>query len=59
MYICFLFSIHRGRGRHKAGLNIGDCCSYALAKLSEEPLLFKRDDFGETDVAAAWLAAES
>lgn len=40
-----------GKGRHPAGLNIGDCCSYALAKLSAEPLLFKRNDFSQTDVA--------
>lgn len=39
-----------GKGRHPAGLNIGDCCSYALAKYSDEPLLFKGDDFGKTDV---------
>ena len=42
-----------GRGKHPANLNIGDCCSYALARVSGEPLLFKGDDFGRTDVAAA------
>jgi ribonuclease VapC len=42
-----------GKGRHSAGLNVGDCCSYALAKISGEPLLFKRDDFSQTDVTAA------
>ncbi len=42
-----------GKGRHKAGLNFGDCFSYALAKVAGEPLLFKGEDFGRTDVAAA------
>ncbi|MBS1167584.1 MAG: twitching motility protein PilT [Proteobacteria bacterium] len=42
-----------GKGRHKAGLNFGDCFSYALAKAMGEPLLFKGDDFSRTDVAAA------
>ena len=41
-----------GKGRHPAGLNIGDCCAYALAKVSGEPLLFKGDDFAKTDVVA-------
>lgn len=39
-----------GKGRHPAGLNIGDCCSYALSKQSNEPLLFKGDDFTNTDI---------
>lgn len=39
-----------GKGRHKAGLNFGDCFAYALAKASAEPLLFKGNDFGLTDV---------
>lgn len=42
-----------GRGRHPAGLNLGDCFSYALAKARDEPLLFKGDDFARTDVKAA------
>lgn len=42
-----------GKGRHPAGLNIGDCCSYALSKYSGEPLLFKGDDFSKTDVLSA------
>lgn len=42
-----------GKGRHRAGLNFGDCFSYALAKVTGEPLLFKGDDFRQTDVAAA------
>lgn len=39
-----------GKGRHRAGLNYGDCFSYALAMVVGEPLLFKGDDFGHTDV---------
>jgi ribonuclease VapC len=42
-----------GKGRHKAGLNFGDCFSYALAKAYHEPLLFKGGDFGYTDLDAA------
>ncbi len=39
-----------GKGRHPAGLNFGDCASYALAIAEAEPLLFKGTDFGATDV---------
>jgi ribonuclease VapC len=39
-----------GKGRHTAGLNYGDCFSYALAKDLDEPLLFKGNDFRKTDV---------
>lgn len=39
-----------GKGRHRAGLNYGDCFSYALAKVSGQPLLFKGDDFALTDI---------
>lgn len=39
-----------GRGRHRAGLNYGDCFSYALAKISSQPVLFKGDDFAHTDI---------
>lgn len=42
----------RGSG-HPAKLNFGDCFAYALAKVSGEPLLFKGDDFGHTDVRVA------
>ena len=42
-----------GKGRHAAGLNFGDCFSYALAKVSGEPLLFKGQDFRKTGVLAA------
>ena len=40
-----------GKGRHRAGLNFGDCFSYALAKWSGEPLLAKGADFAATDIA--------
>ena len=39
-----------GKGNHPAGLNIGDCCAYALAKYSGEPLLFKGKDFSQTNI---------
>lgn len=39
-----------GRGRHPAALNFGDIFAYAVARISDEPLLFKGDDFGRTDV---------
>lgn len=40
-----------GKGRHAAGLNYGDCFSYALARSTGEPLLFKGTDFANTDIA--------
>lgn len=39
-----------GKGRHRAGLNLGDCFAYALSKVSGEALLFKGNDFAHTDV---------
>lgn len=42
----------RGSG-HPARLNFGDCMSYALAKVRDEPLLYKGDDFGHTDIISA------
>lgn len=42
-----------GKGRHKAGLNLGDAASYALSKTAREPLLFKGDDFARTDIERA------
>jgi ribonuclease VapC len=42
-----------GNGRHRARLNIGDCFSYALAKATGLPLLFKGGDFAQTDVRPA------
>ena len=40
-----------GKGRHAARLNMGDCFSYACAKLRGMPLLYKGDDFAQTDLA--------
>ena len=40
----------KGAG-HAAGLNFGDCFAYALAKATGEPLLFKGNDFGHTDIS--------
>jgi ribonuclease VapC len=42
-----------GRGNHPARLNFGDCFAYALAKELGEPLLFKGDDFAQTDIEPA------
>ncbi len=39
-----------GKGRHPAKLNFGDCCSYATAKHLNQPLLFKGNDFSQTDI---------
>ncbi|HEY1646613.1 MAG TPA: type II toxin-antitoxin system VapC family toxin [Terracidiphilus sp.] len=38
---------------HPANLNFGDCFSYALARAKREPILFKGDDFGFTDLRPA------
>jgi ribonuclease VapC len=43
---------HFGKGRHAAALNLGDCCSYALARERGDPLLFKGGDFSLTDIEA-------
>ena len=42
-----------GKGRHPAGLNLGDCFSYALARSLGGLLLFKGNDFAQTDIASA------
>jgi ribonuclease VapC len=42
-----------GKGRHPAGLNLGDCFSYGLALALDLPLLFKGEDFAGTDVKVA------
>jgi ribonuclease VapC len=47
-----------GRGRHAAGLNVGDCFAYALAAVSGEPLLCKGDDFAKTDIARVGLGTD-
>jgi ribonuclease VapC len=46
-----------GKGRHRAGLNFGDCAAYALSIAEAEPLLFKGTDFGATDVEVVRLPA--
>ena len=48
-------ALRYGRGRHPAGLNFGDCFSYALSVARDEPLLFVGEDFAQTDVkVSAW-----
>ena len=42
-----------GRGNHPARLNFGDCFAYALARETGELLLFKGNDFGQTDIGVA------
>ena len=46
-----------GKGRHPAGLNYGDCQTYAVAKLSARPLLCVGDDFAQTDLELVTLSA--
>jgi ribonuclease VapC len=48
----------KGTG-HPARLNFGDCFAYALAKVSDRPLLFKGDDFAHTDVTSALAPGQS
>jgi ribonuclease VapC len=43
-------SLRFGKGRHPAGLNFGDCLTYAVARLADEPLLCVGDDFAQTDL---------
>lgn len=42
-----------GKNNHAAKLNLGDCFAYALAKARSEPLLFKGEDFRQTDIEPA------
>ena len=42
-----------GKGKHRARLNMGDCITYALARQRLEPLLFKGNDFAQTDIEPA------
>ena len=42
-----------GKGRPRAALNFGDCFSYALARVTGEPLHYKRNDFSRTDITSA------
>lgn len=46
-------SLRFGKGRHAAALNFGDCLTYAIARLADEPLLCVGDDFRQTDLAIA------
>ena len=46
-----------GKGHHPARLNFGDCCAYALAKSLKLPLLYKGNDFAQTDIASALAQA--
>jgi len=46
-----------GKGHHPAALNLGDCCSYALAVSAGQALLFKGNDFSQTDVP--WARPEA
>jgi ribonuclease VapC len=48
-----------GKGRHPAGLNLGDVFAYALARTRGLPLLFKGDDFSRTDIGTVCARAES
>lgn len=49
---------HRyGKGRHPAGLNMGDCFAYAVAAVAKVPLLFKGNDFGLTDITCHAVAS--
>lgn len=48
-----------GKGRHPAGLNLGDVFAYALARTRGLPLLFKGDDFSRTDIEAVSTRTES
>lgn len=51
--IAFGAYLRYGKGRHKAALNFGDCCSYSVAKVSGQPLLYVGHDFAKTDLPAA------
>jgi ribonuclease VapC len=42
-----------GKGHHRAGLNFGDCFAYALARILDQPLLYKGRDFSHTDLESA------
>lgn len=48
-----------GKGRHPAALNFGDCFTYALAKTTGEPLLFKGNDFTHTDLVGVSNPSDS
>jgi ribonuclease VapC len=45
-----------GKGRHPAGLNFGDCLTYAFSRVAGEPLLCAGDDFARTDLSLVGAA---
>ena len=45
-----------GKGRHSAKLNLGDCCTYATARIAREPLLCVGNDFSQTDLPVVELS---
>ena len=47
-----------GKGRHRVALNFGDCCTYAIASVADEPLLCVGDDFAQTDLLLVSLDTE-
>ena len=47
-----------GKGRHPAALNFGNCCTYAVASVSGEPLLCTGDDFARTDLLLVSLDSD-
>lgn len=51
--IAFGAYLRYGKGRHKAALNFGDCCSYSVAKVSGQSLLSVGNDFVKTDIPIA------
>ena len=51
--VAFDAALRYGKGRHPAGLNFGDCMTYAVAKVSGRPLLCTGDDFARTDLVLA------
>jgi ribonuclease VapC len=51
--IAFGAYLRYGKGRHKAALNFGDCCSYSVATVSGQPLLYVGYDLAKTDVRIA------
>ncbi|GBQ21919.1 hypothetical protein AA12717_1037 [Gluconacetobacter sacchari DSM 12717] len=47
-----------GKGRHPAALNFGDCASYALTIAKDASLLFKGNDFIQTDISRVWKISD-
>ena len=55
--VAWVAFLRYGKGRHPAGLNLGDCLTYAVAKLSGQALLCVGGDFAQTDLLLAPLPA--